>query len=195
MRYKKITDFEEHKTNPFIEKVIEDIKITRKTQTIKPKGKGQIQMIVDDGGDITGHSAFMRFVEVDEDKFAKLYLSQLCNLWELSKPAIRVFSYILTVLIPKKDTFYFLMERCLEYTGYTAKNSIFTGLSELIDSGIIARSDNHVEYFINPLVVFNGDRVTFAKTYIKKKKELNKNQLSLFEEKETELKEIQNLLD
>jgi hypothetical protein len=32
--------------------------------------------------------------------------------------------------------------------------------------------------------VFNGDRVTFAKTYIKKKKEANKSQLDLFQEAE-----------
>ncbi|KDS32474.1 repA domain protein, partial [Phocaeicola vulgatus str. 3775 SR(B) 19] len=41
-------------------------------------------------------------------------------------------------------------------------------------------------WFINPLIVFNGDRVTFAKTYVRKKtlaaqkkEEAEKRQLSL----------------
>lgn len=172
MAYKKVKDFEVFEENPFVEKAIKDIKIIKKTQTIRPKGKGEIQMIVNDGGEVTGHSAFMRFVEVEEEKFAKLYLSQLCAFWDLSKSAIRIFSYILTVLKPKKDRFYFIMDDCLSYTGYTHPKNALTGIADLIDAGILARTKHHYEYFINPLVVFNGDRVTFAKTYIKKKKQV-----------------------
>lgn len=188
IKYKKIKEFEEFKENPFIEKAVQDIKIVKRTQTIRPKGRDEIQMIVS-GDEVTGHSAFMRFVEVEEEKFAKLYLSQLCALWELSKTAIKVFSYILTILQPKKDSFIFRMEDCLEYTGYSTEKSVFDGIGSLIEAGIIARSKYHFEYFINPLVVFNGDRVTFAKTYIKKKKEkevLQKpiSQLDLFKSKD-----------
>jgi hypothetical protein len=62
-------------------------------------------------------------------------------------------------------------------------------MSELIEAGIIARTRYHYQYFINPLIVFNGDRVTFAKTYIKKKKdkELSQkpiSQLDLFKSKD-----------
>ena len=44
------------------------------------------------------------------------------------------------------------------------------GLSGLIGSSIIARGKKDYLYFINPMVFFNGDRVTFAKTYVKKQK-------------------------
>lgn len=179
-KYTKITDFQNHEENPFIEKAIQDIKIIKKTQTVRPKGNGEIQMIVNNSGEVTGHSAFMRFIEVEEEKFAKLYLSQLSAFWDLSKPAIRVFSYILTALTPKKDEFYLFMDDCLSYTGYASERSIFEGLTDLIKAGIIARGKDNIRYFINPLVVFNGDRVTFAKTYIKKKKESQTNQLDLF---------------
>ncbi|RZK32874.1 MAG: RepA protein, partial [Hymenobacter sp.] len=132
---------------------------------------------------VTGYSQFVRFIEVEEDKFAKLYLSQLASFWDLSKPAIRVFSYILTVLKPKQDLFIFIMEDCLQYANYSSERSVFEGLTGLIEANIIARSNHHLKYYINPLVVFNGDRVTFAKTYVKKKKEKEenvKNQLNLF---------------
>lgn len=172
MKYNKISKFEEFSENPFVQNVINDVKFVKKMKTVIPKSsKSEIQMIVNDGGEVTGHSAFFQFEEVDEDKFAKLYLSQLSTLWDLSKPAIRVFTYILSILMPRNDEFYFDISECLKYTGYTAKNSIFTGLSELIEANIIARTKNHYKYFINPLVAFNGDRVTFAKTYIKKKRD------------------------
>ncbi len=128
-------------------------------------------MIVNNSGEVEGHTAFMRFVEVDEEKFSKVYLSQFTSFWELSKPAIRVFGYILSVLKPNEDSFIFDLESCLKHTEYSHKNSIFSGITTLIECGIIARSNRHYKYFINPLVVFNGSRVTFAKTYVKKRKE------------------------
>ena len=67
--------------------------------------------------------------------------------------------------------------------GYSANNIIRTGLSCLVEQGIIARSTNPYKYYLNPLVVFNGDRITFADSYIKKKKKIpdtNKNQLSIW---------------
>jgi len=186
MKYKSITQHEEFEENPFVEKAIQDIRIVKKTQVVRPKNKDEIQMITSSEGEVTGYSAFMRYVEVEEEKFAKVYLSQFVAFWELSKPAIRVFGYILSVLKPKQDNFYFIMEDCLKYTGYSHRNHVLTGLSNLIECSIIARSSNSVRYFINPLVVFNGDRVTFAKTYVKKKKDKEKdkvtpNQLDLFQ--------------
>ena len=78
------------------------------------------------------------------------------------------------------------------YTGYTHRNNILTGLSCLIECGIIARSNKAYKYFINPLVVFNGDRVSFAKTYIKRKKEkVSSQQLSMFDKHEDVTDETQ----
>lgn len=183
MKYKSLTKQAEFEENPFVERAIEDIKIVQKTQLIRPQSNKEIQLIVNSGtGEVSGHSAFMRYVEVDEAQFAKVYLSQFAAFWELTKPAIRVFGYILTRLKIKEDYFYFDMEDCMVYTQYTHRNNVLTGLTCLVECGIIARSTKSYKYFINPLVVFNGNRVTFAKTYIKKKKEVNEAQLDLFKE-------------
>ncbi len=170
MKYNPITKQPAFEENPFVEKAIQDIKIVQKTQVIRPENKGEIQLIVNSGsGEVQGHTAFMKFVEVDEMQFAKVYISQFASFWELTKPAIRVFGFIITILKPKQDFFNFDMDDCMKYTGYTQRNHILTGLSCLIDCGIIARSNKSYKYFINPLVVFNGDRVSFAKTYIKRR--------------------------
>ena len=145
--------------------------------------RDEIQMIVNNEGDVEGYSAFMRFVEVDEERFAKVYLSQFESFWDLSKPSIRVFGYIMSILKPNQDNIVIRVEKCLEYTKYKQRAMIISGLSGLVESGIIAKSVYENEYFINPLVAFNGSRVTFAKTYVRKKKDkefLMNNQLSIF---------------
>ena len=58
---------------------------------------------------------------------------------------------------------------------------LFVGFASLVKAGIIARSEMPNMYFINPLIVFNGNRITFAKTYIKKQK-ANPNQVSLLDQ-------------
>jgi len=176
---KGLRDFHKNRDNPFVEKAISDIRIIKKTQVVKARDKSEISMIVSDEGEIEGYTQFLKFVEVDEEKFAKVYLSQFEAFWELSKPAIRVFSYILSKLKPSQDKFEFFIDECKSHTKYNSTQPIYNGLVALCESNIIARGYNENVYFVNPLIVFNGDRVTFARTYIKKKQDANPNQLKL----------------
>ncbi|WP_431190088.1 hypothetical protein, partial [Collinsella aerofaciens] len=87
---------------------------------------------------------------------------------------------------PKNDMIIFDRRKCLEYTQYKSDKAIYKGLAELVQSEIIARGPNEYNWFINPLIVFNGDRVSFTKTYVRKKtlaaqkkEEAEKRQLSL----------------
>lgn len=181
---KTLSVYEKHYKNPFIEKAIEEINghVVKKYRTASRTDKKAIlQAVNSDTGEILGHTSFIRQIEVDEEKFTKVYLSQFSSFFDLSKQAIRVFGYIMTQMIPKKDMFYFLMRDCIEYTGYKSKKSIYQGLAQLVDQEIIARGPSDTFYFINPLVAFNGDRVTYAKTYVKKKKEDDPNQLDIFQ--------------
>jgi hypothetical protein len=186
MNYRKITDFPISEANPFVEEALAGIQkqTVKKTRIIRPDeglAKQTQQIVVNSDGETTGYGAFMQYIEVDEDKFAKIYLSQFAAFWELSKPAIRVFGYLLSVLNPGQDRLIFRMDKALAYTKYGHRNNIATGLSNLISCGIIARTPYDNEYFINPLIFFNGNRVTFAKTYVKKRKEhSDKSQLTLF---------------
>lgn len=177
-KYKKLKQFQAFEENPFLAEAVQKMTITKRTEVNRPRSKKEMQMIVANDGEVTGYTTFMKFVEVDEERFTKVYLSQFTAFWELSKPAIRVFSYIMTVLKPKQDSFMFDMADCLAHTTYSTDKSVFEGLSSLIECGIIARGNRHYKYFINPMVAFNGDRVTFAKTYVKKQKE-KEGQMSL----------------
>lgn len=169
MSYKRLNLHEQHTENPFVADAVDTLKVARRTQMMTATSKDAVHYVVNrESGEVDGYSAFMRVIEVDEERFAKLYLSELAALWDLNKPAIRVFTYIVSSLVPNKDSIIFETDKCMEYTGYKSEKSVFTGLSELIEHGIIARTNKHWQYFINPMIMWNGNRVTFAKTYIKK---------------------------
>ncbi|PMD83725.1 RepA protein [Siphonobacter sp. BAB-5405] len=163
----KLPQFEE---NPFIENAIKDIEDNTIKRVQYISGDRGVENIVTNlEGEVIAHSRLVRFIKVDEKKFAKVYLSQFEAFWDLSKTAIRVFSYIVNNLIPNKDIVYIDIQEALEHTGYKEEKSIYKGLAELVKADILARSTSHIRYFINPLIFFNGDRITFATTYVKQK--------------------------
>lgn len=167
----KVSSFALNDENPFVEKAIEQIEENKISKRRFVKGnRGVEQSIVNREGEVTGHTAFLQYIEVDEDKFTKLYLSQFSAFFDLSQSSIRVFGYIMSELRPKQDMIIFLMDKCKDYTQYKTTKPIYKGLAELLDAGIIARGPADNLWFINPLVMFNGDRVSFAKTYLKKNK-------------------------
>ena len=185
MKVKKITDFEKNIENPFLKEAVQQIQsgIVKKYKNTSGTSRGAILQAVNSEGELVGHTSFIRQIEVDEQQFTKIYLSQFSAFFNLKSQAIKVFGYIMTKLNPKQDMFIFLMEECLEYTKYTSKNSIWIGLGSLVEEKIIARGPAESLYFINPMIAFNGDRVTFAKTYVKKQKGkvIDPNQINLLD--------------
>ena len=114
------------------------------------------------------------------------YTLRILPLFSIYHNQLFGFGYILTCMKPKNDMIIFDRRKCLEYTQYKSDKAIYKGLAELVQSEIIARGPNEYNWFINPLIVFNGDRVSFTKTYVRKKtlaaqkkEEAEKRQLSL----------------
>lgn len=190
----KLSNYDFNKENPFIKQAIEQVQsnIVKKYKTASKTGEKAILRAITEDGEILGHTQFIRQIEVDEQQFAKLYLSNFTSFFDLKPAAIKVFGYILGQLIPNKDEFVFLLEDCIKYTGYKTKASVFQGLGELVENEIIARGKTDFLYYINPMVVFNGNRITFAKTYVKKQggknKKIDENQIDLLDQ----IKEIEN---
>ena len=184
-----IRDFGKNKENPFLKQAVEQVNnnTVKKYKTATRTGEKAILQAFDSTtGEILGHTQFIRQIEVDEEQFTKFYLSNFTRFFDLPPSAIKVFGYVMTKLIPKQDMFFFILEECMEYTGYKSHKSIHQGIAFLLKSEIIARGRNDVMYFINPMVAFNGDRITFAKTYVKKQKEkpkkIDPNQTNLLDQ-------------
>lgn len=81
------------------------------------------------------------------------YICQISVHFDLKPQAIKVFGYILNQLIPNRDEFIFILEECMEYTGYKSDTSIRIGLTNLLENKIIARGRKDVFCYINPMVV------------------------------------------
>jgi hypothetical protein len=187
MAYVRVSDFERHSENPFIEEAIEDVerhkvKKIRKINAAGDLAKEAGQIVVQSStGEPIAYGAFMEYIELDEKQFAKFYVSELERFYELNQSGRKVLSYLITKLKPNQDIVVLRIPECLEYTGYKHKKNVMDGIGNLIQNSVIARAKYENEYFINPMVLFNGNRVTYARTIIKKKQEVMKNQIGLFE--------------
>jgi len=178
----KLASYSSNETNPFMDQALEHIQgnITKKYKSATNTGEKAILRAVDDNDNLLGHTSFVRQIEVDEEQFTKVYLSNFSAFFNLSKQAIKVFGYIMTKMIPGQDLIIFLKKECLVHTGYKSYNSLWLGLGNLVEHEILARGPSDTLYYINPMVVFNGNRVSFTKSYVKKKQKLiNPNQKSL----------------
>lgn len=176
MKYNKLTQ-PLNRENPFLNETVQHIEKGEKTLLF---GQKNPDLIVDNDGSVKGHSLFARKVQVDKAKFMKVFMSGLSNWFDLSKAGIKVFAYVANQVEPNRDTFMFDLENCKQFTGYAGKNSIFSGLAELVENRFIARGPNPYVYYINPTVFFNGDRLTFVEQY-----ELEKKDENLIEEPKT----------
>lgn len=165
---KKSPKFEE---NPFLETAIKEIEqrtVIKQRFGTRTDHKGIVSTLDTQTGEVF-QTSFLRRIELDEDKFAKIYLTQLASLNELSTAGIRVLTYIMSVLKPNTAEFLLNREKCREACNYKSLKPIYKGLAELIQANMIARGWVDGLYYINPLVFFNGNRVVFATEYIKKK--------------------------
>ncbi|WP_049271445.1 hypothetical protein [Citrobacter braakii] len=127
----------------------------------------------------TGKSYFANIVhtqEVDKEEFIKLYTSQIKAYFDLTKTAYKVFFIFLRTYQDAigKDHFYLSCKKAMSLAEkidhFVLSESIFyRGIKELIEKRIIAKTNEKNWYFINPAIVFNGDRARFVSEIIKKK--------------------------
>lgn len=182
----RISSFTRNEENPFMKQAIEGIEnhVVKKYKSSTGSDKKAVVAVADTGTGEVFKTSFIRQIEVDEEQFAKLYLSNFAAFFNLSTAAIRVFGYILTCMKPKNDMVIFFLDKCKEYTEYKSKETIYKGLAELVNAEIIARGPADNLWFINPLIVFNGDRISFTKTYVKKhgRPQIDKRQLNFFDQ-------------
>lgn len=169
--YKKVTIYDKHDATPFMGELMQ-IDIDKRTKFIA--GKNPSLVVNSSTGEVEGTQLFAIYEKVDKESFTKLYQKGMTEFCNLSKSGIKVFGYFTSIAKPNKGDVIFQMDECQKYTGYKTEKQVLKGISELLESGFIARSKYHYKYFINPTMFFNGSRVAFIKMY---EVETNKNLL------------------
>ena len=71
-----IRSFEKNKENPFLKEAIEQIQsgIVKKYKNTSGSSRNAILQAVNSDGELVGHTSFIQQIEVDEEKFTKIYL-------------------------------------------------------------------------------------------------------------------------
>jgi hypothetical protein len=78
----KLSTFKKNTENPFLKQAVEKVQnnIVKKYKTASNTDEKAILQAYDKTtGEVLGHTRFVRQIEVDEDKFAKFYLSNFSS--------------------------------------------------------------------------------------------------------------------
>ncbi len=155
---------EKHKrfaTNPFKD----DATIIPKR--VKVSGVDPSRVILDKSGE-KHEIKFSYNVIKDEEAFVKIYKDNIKKMFDLSTSAYKMFWFIALQLKPSNDAVNINQDEFASLTEYKNRKSFHDGINELLDKGIIAKSDMKGFFFINYSVFFNGDRMRVETVYYKK---------------------------
>jgi len=159
----KTTSFRDLPTydqNPFIQSIL-SMKTKNKTVQIGSRRN----MSYNENGEFIGESVIHIKKKVDKEEFVKVFKDQISLIFELSKTAQKVLHYIIKNLGMNKDLVIFDKSKAKAHTGLASTVSMYAGLTELIQKNVIARSNIIHVYYINPSILFNGDRLTVIKEW------------------------------
>lgn len=169
----KIRELEVFKENPFIDGV--GHQKTKKTEVLYTGDKAVVNVRtgeIDDDEQI----AVARIRYVDSDQFVKLYVNYIHVFFDLGLPAQKVARFVLDQVgrraIGKGEVLLSFTEYAEFYSGQkgVSRPTFMRGMQELAAKNLIAKSPNNAIWWINPAMIFNGDRARFITELRKKKK-------------------------
>lgn len=167
--YVKITDFEKFEDNPFVPKMIAEMEVKNKRKYLRSdEGSKSMVVVHDESQTPLAQAGFFEIKEVEENQFVKLFIRELASHKALTASGRNVLFYLMSLLRPGSDRVRVRVKEALEFLEYKNSRSYYQGIANLLEKEIVARTKYDDEFFINPGVVFNGNRITLATTYVKK---------------------------
>lgn len=104
--------------------------------------------------------------KVDRETFIKVFRNSLQYIAKLSRTAQAILWYVMDNL--PKDKGYIIIDNStvMEFCDFKTRKSVRDGVIELLEKNILTKSTINKKFWVNPLVMFNGNRITYAKEYI-----------------------------
>lgn len=102
----------------------------------------------------------------DRKEFVKVYRESLKTILNLSATAQKVLWYILDILPQRATCVDIVTNICQRECGFKTRHSVVNGLVELLEKGILIKSSYQMRYWVNPVILFNGDRMEFIREYV-----------------------------
>lgn len=102
----------------------------------------------------------------DKKEFIKIYKDSLKTILKLSSTSQKVLWYIMDNLGLKQQCIDIPPRVCMEECSFKTPKSVRDGIMELLDKNILTRTPYMMRYWVNPMVLFNGNRMEFIREYI-----------------------------
>lgn len=172
-----IRDFQEYEKNPFMGEAAREVGLVTKEKITRWRtGSGEFMTKLDELGDTVFLGTRKK---VDADEFTKIYHRKIKSMLDLSNKAIKLIIYIASKLEKNGLQIDFDIDDCISTCDFS-RATIYRLLAELLKYNVIARSSkrNYV-YFINPVVMFNGQRLKVFEEYYTDEAELMHDLLKL----------------
>lgn len=165
---KKINQYPVHSISPYIGELVDIINKPRFKRKAYATTK---QKIVDPlSGELNDQTLLVLGEQkiVDAEQFCKIYTKQVGLFFDLSKTAQNVIRFIIEQDLIKKDEdkIHMAYQDFVE-AEYGSRPTFYKGVSELLEANILARGPRTTIYYINPTVLFNGNRITMIRQYVK----------------------------
>jgi hypothetical protein len=143
-----------------------------RSKPLRVNNGNRVMIVGEDNGEILGrgHAGFFEFKEVDETQFVKLYLAGMKQTTKLTAAGLQVFELVYHQMRASPQTdrldinYYIAKKHGLKMAVQTFRR----GLRELLEHEFIYRSPVADAYFVNVQFIFNGNRITLAKSYFLK---------------------------
>jgi hypothetical protein len=115
--------------------------------------------------------------KIDKNKFVKVFTDELRTFFDLKKSTQKILHIVLVELqkVPGKDQIYLDHRHAIRFftdvkapdgKPIMSKPTFYKALKELINKGFLAESTQTNQYYINPSLFFNGDRLKLVKEYV-----------------------------
>ncbi len=158
---------DKYQQNPFMEEKYPLVQTKTKRIT---NNRGGYMVKSATGETVSPIAGFWHAEEVDSTKFVKLYINGVKAFSDLSRAGTKVFE-ILYIEIQNnigKDKIYLNYSSIDQNLVKIGKATFYRGLEELVEKKFLASSNSVGWFWLNPDYIWNGDRLSFVKTYIKR---------------------------
>lgn len=149
--------------NPFMTGSIVEIKGKKKRYTIAAKS----DFLMSREGLVKGGIEHTIVRMVDDSKFVKVFSDGIAGMYDLKSAGGKVFRYLFDQVqkFPNVDRIYLYFMDAAEEPWIISRTVFFRGMAELLEKGFIARSESPNMFYLNPAMIWNGDRFRFVNEY------------------------------
>jgi len=126
---------------------------------------------------VGGGVGFFQYQEVDKTQFIKLYVNGVKAITELTSAGTKVFEVLYRAVQENKDNdkVFLAFDLIDQERVKISESTFYRGMKELIKKNFIAETTVQNCYFLNPDYLFNGDRLSFVKSFVMKNTDTKEN--------------------